>query len=61
MPLMNRTGGTTGALFVDNIEPPGALDGDLWSDTSNGIVKVKVSGSFTNIAADPFGAAITLG
>ena len=34
MPLMNRTGGTTGNLFVQDTEPLSALAGDLWSDTS---------------------------
>ena len=33
MPLVTRSS-TSGNLFVDVTEPPGWLDGELWSDTS---------------------------
>ena len=46
MPLVTRQA-NQGNLFKQATEPPDWQDGDLWSDTTNNIVKVNVNGTAT--------------
>ena len=50
MPLVTRRA-NQGNLFKQDTEPPDWLDGDLWSDTTNNLVKVNVSGTATVIGS----------
>ena len=49
MPLVTRQA-NQGNLFKQATEPPDWLDGDLWSDTTDGALKLNVGGTATTVA-----------
>lgn len=46
MPLVTRQA-NQGNLFKTDTEPPDWVDGDLWSDTTDNLLKLNVSGDAT--------------